>query len=125
DGQGIRSRGGWHPNQWKEHRHPTLKELDEAVPDRPLALYEPFTGPAATNSLGRKFFDAADAGAPAHPAIKKIAVSDTGAIAAAGFAGGGPSASALFLLRRMQTFDDKRRSTIDAMTYSASVGLTS
>jgi len=125
DGQWITSMGGWHPNQWKEHRHPTLKELDEAVPDRPVLLYERFTGPAVTNSLGKKFFDAADAGAPAHPAIKKIAVSETGAIAPAGFAGGGPSASALFLLRRMQTFDDKRRSTIDAMTYSARVGLTS
>jgi predicted amidohydrolase YtcJ len=124
DGQWITSMGGWHPNQWTEHRHPTLKELDEAVPDRPVLLYERFTGPAVTNSLGKKFFDAADAGAPAHPAIKKVAVSETGAIAPAGFAGGGPSASALFLLRRMQTFDDKRRSTMDAMTYSASVGLT-
>src|SRR5262245_40489583 len=124
DGQWITSMGGWHPNQWAEHRHPTLKELDEAVPDRPVLLYERFTGPAVTNSLGKKFFDAADAGSPAHPAIKKIAVSEAGAIAPAGFAGGGPSASALFLLRRMQTFDDKRRSTIDAMTYSARVGLT-
>jgi predicted amidohydrolase YtcJ len=124
EGQWITSMGGWHPNQWKEHRHPTLKELDEAVSDRPVLLYERFTGPAVTNSLGKKFFDAADAAAPVHPAIKKIAVSETGAIAAAGFAGGGPSASALFLLRRIQTFDDKRRSTIDAMTYSASVGLT-
>jgi predicted amidohydrolase YtcJ len=125
DGQWITSMGGWHPNQWREHRHPTLKELDEAVPDRPVLLYERFTGPAVTNSLGKKFFDAADAGTPVHPAIKKIAVSETGAIAPAGFAGGGPSASALFLLRRMQTFDDKRRSTQDAMTYSARVGLTS
>jgi predicted amidohydrolase YtcJ len=125
DGQWITSMGGWHPNQWKERRHPTLKELDEAVADRPVLLYERFTGPAVTNSLGKKFFDAADTGAPAHPAIKKIAVSETGAIAPAGFAGGGPSASALFLLRRLQTFDDKRRSTMDAMTYSASVGLTS
>ena len=124
EGQWITSMGGWHPNQWAEHRHPTLKELDEAVPDRPVLLYERFTGPAVTNSLGKKFFDAADAGSPAHPAIKKITVSDTGAIAAAGFAGGGPSASALFLLRRMQTFDDKRRSALDAMTYSAGVGLT-
>ena len=44
-----------------EHRHPTLKELDDAVPDRPVLLYERFTGPCATNSLGKKFFDAADA----------------------------------------------------------------
>src|SRR4051794_543672 len=124
DGQWITSMGGWHPNQWAEHRHPTLQELDAAVPDRPVLLYERFTGPAVTNSLGKRFFDAADAAAPVHPDIKKINVADNGAIAAAGFANGGPSASALFLLRRLQTFDDKRRSTMDAMTYSASLGLT-
>src|SRR5690242_21192132 len=124
EGAWITSMGGWHPNQWAEHRHPTLAELDAAVPDRPILLYERFTGPAATNSLGKKFFDAADAGAPVHPDIKKINVSATGAIAAAGFAGGGPSASALFLLRKAQTFEDKKRSTMDAMRYSVSVGLT-
>jgi predicted amidohydrolase YtcJ len=124
EGAWITSMGGWHPNQWTEHRHPTLAELDAAVPDRPLILYERFTGPAVTNSLGKRFFDAADAAAPAHPDIKKINVSATGAIAAAGFAGGGPAASALFLLRKLQTFEDKKRSTSDAMRYAASVGLT-
>ena len=123
-GAWITSMGGWHPNQWAEHRHPTLAELDQAVPDRPVLLYERFTGPCATNSLGKAFFDAVDAAPPVHPDIKKINVSPTGAIAAAGQTGGGPSASALFLLRRMQTFADRKRSTIDAMNYSASVGLT-
>jgi predicted amidohydrolase YtcJ len=123
-GQWITSMGGWHPNQWAEHRHPTRQELDAAVPDRPVLLYERFTGPCVTNSLGKAFFDAADAAAPVHPNIVKVNVSDTGAIAPAGFAGGGPSASALFHLRRLQTFEDKKRSTIDAMNYSASLGLT-
>jgi hypothetical protein len=125
EGAWITSLGGWHPNQWAEHRHPTLAELDDAVPDRPVFLYERFTGPAATNSLGKKFFDAVDAAPPVHPDIRKINVSTTGVIGACGFTGGGPCASALFLLRRMQTFDDKKRSTIDAMRYSAGVGLTS
>ena len=124
EGQWITSMGGWHTNQWAEHRYPTLKELDEAVPDRPVLLYERFTGPAITNSAGKKIFDALDAGAPVHPDIKKVAVADNGQIAAAGFAGGGPAASALFHLRRMQTFEDKKRSTVDAMAYSAAVGLT-
>ena len=124
EGAWITSMGGWHPNQWAEHRHPTLAELDAAVPDRPVLLYERFTGPAVTNSLGKAFFDATDAAPPVHPDIKKINVAANGGIAAAGFAGGGPSASALFLLRRMQTFEDKKRSTLDAMSYSASVGLT-
>ena len=122
-GAWITSMGGWHPNQWAEHRHPTLAELDAAVPDRPVLLYERFTGPCATNSMGKAFFDAVDAAPPVHPDIKKINVSPTGAIAGAG-PGGNPSASALFLLRRMQTFADRKRSTLDAMQYSASVGLT-
>jgi len=123
-GAWITSMGGWHPNQWAEHRHPTLAELDTAVPDHPVLLYERFTGPAVTNSLGKAFFDGVDAAPPVHPDIKKINVAANGAIAAAGAGGGGPSPSALFLLRRMQTFEDKKRSTLDAMRYSASVGLT-
>jgi predicted amidohydrolase YtcJ len=122
-GQWITSMGGWHPNQWAEHRHPTLKELDDAVPDRPVLLYERFTGPCATNSMGKAFFDAADAGPKVHPDVLPIRVSPTGAIAGAG-QGGNPSASALFYLRRLQTFDDKKRSALDAMNYSTSVGLT-
>ena len=123
-GQWITSMGGWHPNQWAEHRHPTLKELDEAVPDRPVLLYERFTGPCVTNSAGKAFFDAADAAPKVHPDIGPVNVSGTGVIAAAGFGGGGPSSFALFHLRRLQTFDDKKRSTLDAMNYSTSVGLT-
>jgi predicted amidohydrolase YtcJ len=124
DGAWITSMGGWHPNQWAEHRHPTLAELDQAVPDRPVLLYERFTGPAATNSLGKKFFDAADAAPKVHPDIVQVKVAANGAIAAAGFTGGGPSASALYHLRRMQSFADRKRSTMDAMQYAASVGLT-
>ena len=125
EGAWITSMGGWHPNQWAEHRHPTLAELDDAVPDRPVLLFERFTGPCATNTLGKKFFDAADAGPKIHPDIVPVKVSANGAIAAAGFAGGGPSASALYYLRHAQTFADRKRSTVDAMQYSASVGLTS
>ncbi|MEO8259048.1 MAG: amidohydrolase family protein [Acidobacteriota bacterium] len=123
-GQWITSMGGWHPNQWAEHRHPTRQELDAAVPDRPVLLYERFTGPCVTNSLGKAFFDAADAAPPVHPNVVKVNVADNGAIAAAGFAGGGASASALYHLRRLQTFEDRKRSTLDAMQYSASLGLT-
>src|SRR5688572_15304663 len=120
-GQWITSMGGWHPNQWAERRHPTRQELDAAVSDRPVLLYERFTGPCVTNSLGKAFFDAADSAATkVHPDIAPVKVSDNGAIAAAGFAGGGPAASALFYLRRLQTLEDKKRSTLDAMNYSVS-----
>lgn len=123
EGQWITSMGGWHANQWAEHRHPTLAELDAAVPDRPVLLYERFTGPCVTNTLGKQFFDSVDAGAKPHPDILPIKVSATGAIAGAGREGN-PSASALFLLRRAQTFADRKRSTLDAMNYAASLGLT-
>ena len=45
EGQFITSIGGWHPNQWAEHRLPTLEELDDAVPDRPVFIFQTFTGP--------------------------------------------------------------------------------
>src|SRR5438552_15649253 len=48
-----------------------------------------------------------------------IAVSATGGIAA-----NAPSLAALDLLRKAQTFEDKKRGTMDAMEYSASVGVT-
>jgi hypothetical protein len=89
-----------------------------------VLLYERFTGPCVTNSLGKEFFDALDAAAPVHPDVQRVRVSPEGVIAAAGFGKGGPSASALFHLRRLQTFEDKKRSTLDAMAYSASLGLT-
>jgi predicted amidohydrolase YtcJ len=125
EGQWITSMGGWHTNQWAERRHPTRQELDAAVPDRPVLLYERFTGPCVTNTKGKEFFDAADAvETKVHPDIQPVRVAENGAIAGANFNGGGPSASALYFLRRMQTFDDKKRSTLDAMNYSVSVGLT-
>lgn len=124
-GQWITSMGGWHPNQWVDfRRRPTLAELDAAVPDRPVFLYERFTGPAVTNSLGKAYFDAIDAGPLPHPDAVKVNVGADGSIAAGGFTGGGPAITALFLLRSLQTFEDKKRSTRDAMAYSASVGVT-
>jgi predicted amidohydrolase YtcJ len=128
EGQWITSFGGWHPNQWTEHRHPTLAELDAAVPDRPVLLYERFTGPAVTNTPGKQYFDSVDAattrGEKLHPDLGLIKTSPAGAIGAAGFGNGGPAASALFLLRRLQTMADKRRSHLDAMNYSVQLGLT-
>jgi hypothetical protein len=124
EGQWITSLGGWHPNQWAEHRHPTRAELDAAVPDRPVLMYERFTGPAVTNSLGKAFFDEIDAGPVPHPNAVKINVADNGLIAAGGFGVPTPATTALFILRSLQTFEDKLRSSRDMMAYSASVGLT-
>ncbi|HEY8474642.1 MAG TPA: amidohydrolase family protein [Natronosporangium sp.] len=124
EGAWITSMGGFHTNQWTEHRLPTRAELDEAVPDRPVLLYTRFTGPCATNTLGKQFFDEIDAGPLPHPDAVKIRVGEDGSIATGGFGVPTPSTTALYLLRTMQTYEDKLRSTRDAMAYSASVGLT-
>jgi hypothetical protein len=104
----ITAMGGWNPAQFAEKRLPTLAELDAAAPDHPVLVYQAFAGPAAVNTRGRAFF-----------AGKGIAVSDAGAIAA-----NAPSLAALNALRAVQTFDDQKRGTLDAMAYAASVGVT-
>lgn len=104
----ITSMGGWNPAQFAEKRLPTLSELDQAAPDHPVLLYQSFTGPSSTNTRGRAFFTG-----------KGIAVSETGAIEA-----NAPSLAALNALRAVQTFEDKKRGTLDAMAYSARVGVT-
>jgi predicted amidohydrolase YtcJ len=106
----VTAMGGWHTNMWAEKRLPTLKELDEAVPDRAVFLLQTFNGPSVTNTLGRKFFQSQP---------NAVVVGDDGAIA-----GGMPSTTALFRLRQQQTLESKMRGTVDAWRYSASVGLT-
>jgi predicted amidohydrolase YtcJ len=107
-GEFITAMGGWNPAQFAENRLPTLAELDAAAPNNPVLVFLAFTGPSTTNSLGRTFF-----------AGKGVAVDAMGNIAA-----NGPSLAALNALRAIQTFDDKKQGTLDAMAYSASVGVT-
>jgi predicted amidohydrolase YtcJ len=106
-GQFITAMGGWNQAQFAEKRLPTLAELDAAAPDHPVLVYQAFTGPAATNTRGKAFF-----------AGKNVAVSDTGAIAA-----NAPSIAALNALRAVQTLDDQKRGSLDAMAYAASMGV--
>ena len=94
-------------------RFPTLAELDHAVPNHPVLLFESFTGPAATNTLGKSFFES-----------RGVVVGADGSIAAAPFGGTGPSLDALFELRKLQTFDEEKRGLTDAMNYAVSVGVT-
>ena len=49
--------GGWHTTMFAEQRLPTLAELDAAMPDRPVYLHMTGSGPSATNSLGKAFFE--------------------------------------------------------------------
>ena len=107
-GEFITAMGGWNQAQFAEKRMPTLAELDAAAPNHPVILYQAFTGPATTNSKGRDFFTS-----------KGVIVSATGAIGA-----NAPSLAALNALRKIQTFEDQKRGTLDAMAYATSVGIT-
>jgi predicted amidohydrolase YtcJ len=107
-GQFLTAMGGWNPAQFAEQRLPTLAELDAAAPTHPVLVFQAFTGPAATNSPGREFFTG-----------RGVAVNETGAIAA-----NAPSLAALNALRAVQTAADRTRGTLDALAYSARVGVT-
>jgi predicted amidohydrolase YtcJ len=100
--------GGWGPGQFSEKRNPTLAELDAAAPQHPVILYQGFQGPAVTNTLGKTFFEG-----------RGVAVSETGAIAP-----GAAAIAALNALRSVQTFEDKKRGTAEALAYAAGLGLT-
>ncbi|PZF82028.1 amidohydrolase [Jiangella anatolica] len=114
EGQFITALGGWHPRQWTEQRLPTLAELDAAVPNRPVFLLQTFAGPSVTNTLGKQFFETVTS-----PLAGPVTVGPTGAIAS-----GLQTTTALYHLRVRQTFEDKRRSALDAMAFSAQVGIT-
>lgn len=113
EGEFVTSMGGWHPNQWGEGRLPTIDELDEAVADRPVFLFQQFAGPCAVNSLGKEFFENVSS-----PLAGPVAVGDDGSIS------GGDARAALYHLRVRQTFEDKKRSALDSMAFTAQVGVT-
>jgi len=108
-GQFVTTIGGFNPVQFAEKRLPTLAELDAIAPANPVYLQVSFTGPSVTNSAGKTFF-----------ASRGIVVGADGSIAA-----NAPTVAALNALRSIQTFDDKKRSTADAMSYAAALGVTS
>ena len=116
EGQFITAMGGGTPRMFAELRLPFLAELDAAVPDRPVFLYQGGGGPARTNTLGKAFFESATA-----PLAGPVVVGADGSIA-----GGTPNMAnrALYHLRVRQTFEDKKRSALDAMAFTARVGVT-
>ncbi len=107
-GDWVTAMGGWIPGQFAEKRLPTLAELDQALPDHPALLFIAFTGPAVTNTKGRTYL-----------ASHGVAVSESGQIAA-----GPASLAALHILAALQTPDDLKRGALDAMDYSARIGVT-
>jgi hypothetical protein len=103
-GSFITTLGDFNAKQVTEKRLPTLAELDAALPDHPYLLNG---GGTVTNTRGKAFFES-----------KGIMVSPTGVIVGPGFL------QALNALRAIQTFDDMKRGTMDAMTYLNGFGLT-
>jgi len=116
-GQFITAMGAGTPRMWAELRLPTLAELDAAVPDRPVFIYQGGGGPARTNTLGKAFFESATA-----PLAGPVLVGADGAIVTV--AGVNHANRALYHLRVRQSFEDKKRSALDAMAHSARVGIT-
>lgn len=104
----ITSIGGFSPNTFAERRLPTRAELDDAVPDRPVFLFNGLLGPCATNSPGKAFFEA-----------HGVPVGEDGSIRS-----GPESNRAAFLLYERRTFEDELRGHRDMMAYAATLGLT-
>ena len=115
-GEWITSIGGFDINQFTPPpampRFPTLAELDSAAPNHPVYIQMSFSGPSVTNSRGKAFF-----------ASKGIEVGADGSLAG-GFQTPNPTTKALYALRQLQTLEDQKRGTRDAMRYAASVGIT-
>lgn len=102
----------WSPRQFAEQRGPTLGELDEAAPNHAVYMMGYPFGPGVTNSIGKRFFEAAG-----------IAVSDEGAIAGQPGPELNEAQRAYEVLKRNQTLDDKLRSLRELMQFSNTVGL--
>jgi predicted amidohydrolase YtcJ len=115
-GAWITTIGGFHRNHLvpssQPPRFPTLAELDEAVPNNPVYLSESFTGPSATNSAGKRFFEGQ---------TPPIPVGADGSIAAGAQA---TSRATLALRQTLLTPDQRKRGAIDALTYGLGVGVT-
>ena len=116
-GAWITTIGGFHRNHLVPNdqtpRFPTLAELDEAVPNNPVYMSESFSGPSATNSLGKAFFEGLG-----------IPVGADGSIAG-GFGAGSPTGRATLALRQtLLDFEQRKRGAADAMAYGLGLGVT-
>jgi predicted amidohydrolase YtcJ len=111
-GEWVTSIGGFSRNQFfpdpQSTRFPTLAELSTAIPNHPVFIMESFSGPGATNALGKAFFES-----------RGITIGADGSVGV-----NTPSLTALFELRKLQTLATQKRGLQDAMAYAASVGIT-
>jgi predicted amidohydrolase YtcJ len=123
-GAWITTIGGFHfnhlyanPTDKTTGRFPTLAELDSVTPNNPVWLSISFNGPSVTNTAGRNILNGLVVdGQP-------ISVAADGAIAA-GFPSSQSTLVLLHLRRTLLNPAERRRSTIDAMKYATSLGVT-
>ena len=123
-GAWITTIGGFHfnhlyanPADKTSGRFPTLAELDSVTPNNPVWLSISFTGPSVTNTAGRNILNGLVVDGQA------ISVAADGSIAA-GFPSSQSTRVLLHLRRTLLNPAERRRSTIDAMKYAASLGVT-
>jgi predicted amidohydrolase YtcJ len=115
----ITTIGGFHfnhlyvdPSKKDTGRLPTQDELDKAVPNHPVFMCVSFTGPGATNRLGRSILEA-----------NGVVVGANGSIAG-GFPSSECTKALLYLRQTLLNPAERRRGVLDAMNYAASLGVT-
>jgi predicted amidohydrolase YtcJ len=118
-GAWITTIGGFHFNHLYANpldkttgRFPTQAELDGAVPNNPLFLMISFTGPGMANSRAAAILRA-----------NGVVVGADGSVAT-GFPSSECTKALLFLRQTLLNPEERRRSTLDAMSYAASLGVT-
>jgi predicted amidohydrolase YtcJ len=121
-GEWVTAIGGFHRNQFfldpQPIRFPTLEELTKAVPDHPVFIMESFSGPGATNALGKQFFETLGIPVGADGFMQSSMPGPTPGTTIF------PCQDALFALRQMQTRDSMLQGLQDAMAFAAGVGVT-
>ena len=123
NGEWVVSLGGFNINQFVPDpapaRYPTLAELDAALPNNPVLLFQSFAGPSQTNTLGKQFF-------VGQHGIEVGVTGDAGSIAS-GFGPGSPSLQALQALRELPEHNNlaaQKQGLLDALNFGTSVGVT-
>ena len=122
DGAWITTIGGFHTNHLYANpadkttgRFPTLTELDTVTPNNPVWLSISFNGPSVTNTAGRNILNG------------RVVDGQPITVAADGSIAGSQGQSTRVLLYLRQTLlnaETRRRGTLDAMKYAASLGVT-
>ncbi len=107
EGELLSALGGIHPNQFREKRYPTLKEMDAAAPRHPVYLSVSNLGPGAANTLARDLLK-----------TRGVPVGEDGTVAP-----GNTTYAAWEALSGMRSPADVRRQTMREIEHALSLGL--